>query len=284
MPAFIAQPPARAHCRSAGPARRAGQARCHGDGLGRRGQRLCRQPAGDGSDIFVGQAAGDLGHAVGRVGTALAGLPGAELPVQVVARQAQQARYLGCHAGQGRAVGTGRRPAGRGRDRLRGPVAGRAAASRPAAWTAQALDREYSARRSTPRSRAGSRRSAGPPSASSGRSGGGRRGNSATGGTGSRPACRRCAGSSRPARPGLRGHGRRCRRPCAGPCCPAGWAGPPAQDGCAGRKGRRGEAGRAARRRMGEGSRGHDHAASGPAGPDQIDAQASVSATSGCRF
>ena len=37
-------------------------------------------------------------HAVGRVGAALAALPGAELGVQIVTRQAQQARHLGRHA------------------------------------------------------------------------------------------------------------------------------------------------------------------------------------------
>ena len=44
-----------------------------------------------GADVFGRQAARDLAHAVGLMGLALAGAPGAELGIEVVARQAQQA-------------------------------------------------------------------------------------------------------------------------------------------------------------------------------------------------
>ena len=46
----------------------------------------------------------DLRHAVGRLGAARAGAPGAELRVQVVHRQAQQPGHVRAHAGERRAV------------------------------------------------------------------------------------------------------------------------------------------------------------------------------------
>jgi hypothetical protein len=82
-------------------------------GVGR--QRLGREPAGHGGDVGRRQALRDLRHAVGRMGFAQAGLPGAELADQVVARQAQQAGGRRVHAGHAHPVtgGAGRQLARR---------------------------------------------------------------------------------------------------------------------------------------------------------------------------
>lgn len=56
------------------------------------------------TDVVGGQPLGDLGHAVGRLGVALAGLPGAQLADQVITRQAQQAGQGKLHTREARAV------------------------------------------------------------------------------------------------------------------------------------------------------------------------------------
>jgi hypothetical protein len=71
------------------------------------GQRLTGQPARDGDQVLCGHALDDFGHAVRGVGAALRGLPGAELRVQVIKRQAQEPRHVGLHPGQSHAVALG---------------------------------------------------------------------------------------------------------------------------------------------------------------------------------
>ena len=84
---------------------------CSGAGAGAAG--AARAAAGTGcaanqcASAFTScglQAPGDLRHAVRRLGTARAGAPRAELRVQVVHRQTQQAGHVLADSGQGRAV------------------------------------------------------------------------------------------------------------------------------------------------------------------------------------
>jgi hypothetical protein len=112
--AVLRRPAPRARCRSASAVHRVGR-RHHGGRAGGRRHRLGRQPGDHGADVGRIHAPGDLGHAVRRVGAALLRLPGTELGVQVVARQAQQARDVWRHAGQPCAVAlrTGRHAARR---------------------------------------------------------------------------------------------------------------------------------------------------------------------------
>ena len=72
--------------------------------MGVGGQRLRREPGGERAHFVGREALRDLRHAVGRVRVAQAGLPGAELADQVVARQAEQAGDGGQHAGERVAV------------------------------------------------------------------------------------------------------------------------------------------------------------------------------------
>jgi hypothetical protein len=119
--------------------------------------------------------------------------PGAELGVDVVARQAEQAGDGRQRAGQAFAV------AGDAGRHLQGGVAARdQLASAFEFGRGQAAARRHgrhagAGSRNNRRSRAGSRRTGGRPSRSSADTGAGRRGSSSAGCTGSRPACRRCA-------------------------------------------------------------------------------------------
>ena len=85
------------------------QRRQGGQWLGVVRQGLRGQPTGHRRHIGAAQLGGDVGHAVGCMGAALARLPAAELGAQVVARQAQQAGHVGRCAGEGAAVALGAR-------------------------------------------------------------------------------------------------------------------------------------------------------------------------------
>lgn len=68
------------------------------------GERLRGEPGRNRGDVFRCQALRDLGHAVRPRRAALAGLPGAQLAVEIVARQAQQAGHCRLDSRERRAM------------------------------------------------------------------------------------------------------------------------------------------------------------------------------------
>ena len=75
-----------------------------GGGVATAGHGLRRQPRRHRAHIIGREFLRHVGHAIGRLRAALAGLPGAQLAVEVIARQAQQARDGRRHARHGAAV------------------------------------------------------------------------------------------------------------------------------------------------------------------------------------